>query len=258
MKLFASDIDNTLIPQKKEFFCKEDILYLQKILNGIEGLKIAYLSGRRIELILEVLPFLPPPSFLVADVGTSLYFLKNNNWEKDKSYEKYLLKSKYNGKEIEKELKNIEGLFEQEEEAQNDFKLSYYLEMEYQEKALSLIKKKVDPNSAKIIYSKDNLKGLGLIDIIPQRAGKAGALNFLANKMGLKNEDIIYAGDSGNDMDIFDAGFKSIIVGNASLDLKNSISLKKKNVYIAKKHFSKGIVEGIKNSGFISPKIKLN
>ncbi len=244
MKLFASDIDNTILPQHMNLYSKENMQSLFKLLRSIKNLQIAYFTGRNISLTLETLPMLPSPDFIAPEVGTSLYYFENNEWKKDKSYDEYLLSSKYNREEIQNNMQNIPGLYLQEQSVQTTFKLSYYLHLDHEKEALDTITRKIDNHRAKIIYSKDKIKNVGLVDIIPTQGGKAEALSFLINKIKIKQKDVVYAGDSGNDIDVFNSGFNSIIVGNASPVLKNMFN-KYSHIYIAKHNFSKGIVEGI-------------
>ncbi len=252
MKLFASDIDNTLVP-KEESFVKEDLKELEDILKKRKDLKIAYISGRSLSMILEVLAdyYLPQTDFLSSDVGTAIYSLRRGEWKKDKDYEDYLLSESYNWLEMKKKLKGIAGLSLQEDRAQTDFKLSYYLKLDYNKKeALEEIEERLVDTPAKLIYSEDRVKNLGLVDIIPRLGGKGGVLEFLAKKLGAGKDEVIYAGDSGNDLEALSTGFKAVLVGNAPESLKKDLSGDPSRVYIAKKNFSQGIIEGLKHFSF--------
>ncbi len=244
MKLFASDIDNTLIPQK-ESLNREYIEKLKQILAKVGDIKIAYITGRKLSLALEALTVLPHPDFISPEVGNSIYYFDGLSYKKMEEYEQHLEDSGYNREKIANKIKDAKGLSIQERDVQTKFKLSYYLDLDY-EKTLFKIKKVLKQDPVKVVYSVDIVKGLGLVDIIPIRGGKEGALKFLANRVKADNNQIIYAGDSGNDFDALTAGFNGILVGNASDDLKKILSKKKFNVYTAKGNFSSGVVEGIK------------
>ncbi|GEM_PF-6694243 len=237
MKLFASDIDNTLIP-KKDPLIIEDIRDLEK---KIEGMKVVYISGRNLSLIAEVMPLLPEADFIGADVGTSIYCGKS--FQKNEEYENYLMSDGYNRKELEEKLKDIKGLYMQEYDAQKEAKLSYYLD---DESSLVEMERIIKNTPAKLIYSVDPVKNIGLVDIIPKRGGKEGVLGFLSDKLKLQKSDVVFAGDSGNDTGPLDKGFNSIIVANAPESLKTYFK-NHPNVYIAKQSYCKGVVEGIKH-----------
>lgn len=233
MKLFASDIDNTLIPQKEPLNIEE----IKKLEELLRGFTVVYLSGRNFSLVTEILPLLPSADFIAPEVGTSIY----KGEKKDKEYEEYLLSTGYHWKALEGKLRGIEGLSLQEESAQTNLKLSYYLE---RESSLSEVEKALKDTPTKIVYSKDIVKNIGLLDIIPNKGGKAGAMKFISRKLGIDKKDVFYAGDSGNDFDALNSGFKGIVVGNASTELKNAFK-NDPDVYIAGGRFSKGVIEGI-------------
>lgn len=245
MKLFASDIDNTLIPQKEEL-TQEDIRELEEVLAEAGDVKVAYISGRNLPLVEEVLAnyYLPQPDFVATDVGTLIYVFNGEDWEEDEDYRDHLALTGYNRKELEQKLREIEGIALQEEEAQTEFKLSYYLDLESKQESLPQIRKAIAESPAQLIYSEDNLKKVGLVDIIPQAGGKAGALDFLAQKLEAEEDEVVYAGDSGNDLDALSAGYNGIVVGNASGELRKNLT-DHSRIYMAENDFSRGVAEGV-------------
>ncbi len=248
MKLFACDLDNTLIPQQEEVD-RDNINELNRLLKLIPNLKIAYISGRNFTLTLKVLSehHLLKPDFIASDVGNSIYVLKQGEWSKSTEYQNYLAATGFDQEKIKRRLKNIKNIYPQEKENQSKFKLSYYLDLRGEYKyVLSDIKQILKKSSAQLIYSEDELKNIGLLDIVPKKGGKAGALKFLAEKIGAKKDKVVYAGDSGNDLDALNVGFKGILVGNASKDLRDFFSQESSHVYVAKNKFSGGVIEGIR------------
>ena len=107
---------------------------------------------------------------------------------------------------------------------------------------------------------------MGLLDILPRHATKIEALEYLRRRIELKKEDIIYCGDSGNDILPLTFGYKSILVRNAIDEVKNAveeISIEKDIVdilYIAKgykklnEYYVSRIIEGLIKFNIISPK----
>ena len=245
MKLFASDIDNTLVPQKEELV-KEDVRELEEALAEAGDVKVAYISGRNFSLMQEVLAnyYLPQPDFLATDVGTLIYVFDGEDWKPDEDYRDHLALTGYDKKELEQKLKEIPSLSRQEEEVQTEFKLSYYLDLESKQDSLPRIRKAVAESPAQLIYSEDRVKEVGLVDVIPEAGGKAGALDFLAQKSGAEENEVVYAGDSGNDLDALSAGYNGVVVGNASEELKKNLS-DNDRIYMAENDFSRGVAEGV-------------
>jgi len=94
-----------------------------------------------------------------------------------------------------------------------------------------------------VIYS-----GGEFLDLLPLKSSKAGAVKYIVDRFGVNKQDVVICGDSGNDLDIFNLGFKGIIVGNAHPELKK---FNGKNAYHAGGEYSAGIIEGLRHFDFI-------
>lgn len=84
------------------------------------------------------------------------------------------------------------------------------------------------------------------IDILPQRAGKAGALGFEARRLGLTLDDCVAAGDSGNDACMLAAAGRAIVVGNAWAELRLA---DRPGLYRAARAHAAGVIEGLAHFG---------
>lgn len=261
-KLLASDLDGTLIcPDLGEKNCAE-IRAFSSAIAGQEALVLAYVTGRHLELALEGITTykLPLPEMLVCDVGTSLYVRKGEDWKQDEVYRKRLTQSwkGYRGKDVAQVLKDLRGLIEQEEEKQSDFKQSYYVGLDYQPGALyQHVRDKLKDHGieANLIYSIDTKRAMALFDVLPPGAAKDSAVFFLAEKLGIAKDDMVYAGDSGNDLAVFLSGVRSIVVGNAPKIFKEEVLAQAKvkalyeQVYFAQEECVGGVLEGCKHFG---------
>ncbi|MEJ2397571.1 MAG: HAD family hydrolase, partial [Gammaproteobacteria bacterium] len=58
--------------------------------------------------------------------------------------------------------------------------------------------------------------------ILPQRASKYHAIDFLRQRLGLSKEDAVFAGDSGNDLPVLTSDIPSILVNNAQAGVKKT------------------------------------
>jgi hydroxymethylpyrimidine pyrophosphatase-like HAD family hydrolase len=52
--------------------------------------------------------------------------------------------------------------------------------------------------------------------LLPAGVSKASALQWWCRERNLSQESVVFAGDSGNDLAAFVAGYQTVIVGNAS------------------------------------------
>jgi len=83
-----------------------------------------------------------------------------------------------------------------------------------------------------IIWSKDEIGKLGLLDIIPARANKLQAIKFLIEKEQFFQQRTVFAGDSGNDLDVLTSGLQTILVKNAPEEVRREAieTLSKKRI----------------------------
>jgi hydroxymethylpyrimidine pyrophosphatase-like HAD family hydrolase len=91
---------------------------------------------------------------------------------------------------------------------------------------------------ANVVYS-----GNKFLDFLPYLSGKAEALKYVSSVFSINKGNVIVCGDSGNDLDMFQTGFKGIIVGNAYAELKDYVG---ENAYHATSEYSAGIIEGLR------------
>lgn len=269
--IIATDLDRTLLPNGNQKYDGSMPIFNKIIKN--EKLKTIYVTGRNLKLVKDAIKKFkaPLPNFIVGEVGAKIYLRKNNNFIADKKWTK-LIKSatkNWNTYKFKEELSLIKGLRLQEKDKQNKFKLSYYIDN--LKKSEPIIKEatkiiKTICEDALTIYSVDETINIGLLDVIPKRATKLAGLEYLRKKLGLKKEEIIYCGDSGNDVLPLTFGYKAILVRNSIKEIKDvvkEIATQKEiinNTYIARGYknlngyYVSGIIEGLIKFNIIPPK----
>ena len=111
------------------------------------------------------------------------------------------------------------------QEKQGRFKLSFYAHAADLAQLVSRIQRDLDQAAApySIIHSVDPFNGDGLIDLLPAGVSKAHALSWWTKHTGRSPEDIVFAGDSGNDLAALTAGYRAIVVGNADRELAEQV-----------------------------------
>lgn len=87
---------------------------------------------------------------------------------------------------------------------------------------MTAVKKQLDHLgvSVNLITSIDEAAHIGLLDILPVSADKLHGLNFLRNHLGYSADETIFAGDSGNDLPVLESSIYSVLVANASSEIK--------------------------------------
>lgn len=266
MALIVCDLDRTLIPNGTE----PDDSSLSKFYQLIAGrtdITLAYATGRNLALFkqAEVDFGIKKPDFLLGAVGTEVFKNTADGLKIDPDWYKYLEAMHPNWfnqtivNDLEAKIKN-DVMWMQENDVQNRYKISYYLKTEdYRFEIVEIIENYLGQNQieAEVVYSFDPHKNLGLIDILPIKATKLGALEFLINKLKVDREDVIYSGDSGNDLLPLTAGIKAVLVNNAREDVKaEAIRLVTERnfedrLYISKENYAAGVIEGLKYFGVL-------
>jgi sucrose-6F-phosphate phosphohydrolase len=188
---------------------------------------LAYVSGRDKRLIQEAITEydLPLPNYAVGDVGTTIYELIGSNWNPWEAWFEEIAKD-WNGldrEDLSGFLKEFDDLTLQEPEKQNRFKLSYYTDEDIDGRQLvdhmqqHLSKQKL---RCRIIWSVDEQRRLGLVDVLPQRASKLHAIRYLMHQKGYLKSRVVFCGDSGNDLDVLTSDIQAVLVKNASDEVR--------------------------------------
>lgn len=262
--ILCTDLDRTLIPNGPQLQ-DPDAIKLLHTLHNDGHLKLIYVSGRDKGLIKQAIEEhkLPIPDFAIADVGARIYKVTETKWQKDNDWKKYLA-SRWdddNFDELGRRLAELEFLQEQETERQSRFKHSFYLDAELLESDLDQTVLSISKEigiSIRMIKSLDETTNTGLLDILPEAASKYHAIRFLMDKYGFELDNIVFSGDSGNDMEVLTSEIPAILVNNAIPAIKQqAIELAKKHghadhLYIAEGEFyglngnyCSGILEGV-------------
>jgi sucrose-phosphate synthase len=241
-KLLIADWDNTLFGEDSSLTKLKDLLSNLKVKFGL-----GVASGRNIHSIVEMIKktnFLIP-DILISSVGSEIYVKTTNELLYTELIDwKQHLTDGWKRDKIVDSLKHIDNLEMQKESEQMDFKISYKLSDKTE---IAKVKQKLNEqnHAVKLIISKNKD-----MDILPEKSGKGKAIEFLIDKFSIPIDQLIVAGDSGNDEDMLTIGASAIVVGNHSEELKKLKDSEK--IYFAKSEYAAGIIEGLEHYEFIN------
>jgi sucrose-6F-phosphate phosphohydrolase len=265
--LLATDMDGTIIPVEKSSVGEEDLAEFRRTVEAQVRLCLAYVTGRDFELALDGIEEhdLPEPNLLVCDVGTSLYRRGRSGYRVDQEYTRRMenVLGSLEANMIRRHLDAVLGLAPQPEDRQTPFKVSYYIDADLDHPSvLEAAQARLETleRSVQIVYSVGTKNGVGLVDILPAGVAKDAALRYLHHIAGVETHRTVYAGDSGNDLAAFLAGFPSVIVGNAPDDLKEEVRRKgeekglTEKLYFSCLPYAGGVLEGGRHFGILRPK----
>lgn len=223
--LLCTDLDRTLLPNGDQPESPQARPAFRRLAARGE-VQLAYVTGRHRAIVEQAMAEweLPRPDYVLADVGSSIYVV-GDEWHADTAWEREIA-GDWRGRQADDLLPlvaNVEGLELQEPEKQNRYKLSFYCDRDVDREALLA---RVDTPLRReglqtaVIYSVDEQRGTGLVDVLPARATKRHAIEFLMSELGLGLEDTVFAGDSGNDLPVLVSPIRAVLVANASEELR--------------------------------------
>ncbi len=185
---------------------------------------------------------LPAPDIYIGGVGTMLH----NEMEPFHSdlYARSV-GAGFDRDRIAETLRDVPDLRIQPDEYQHAQKSSWYLHDADTALLTAIEQRLADAGlSARVIYSSNRD-----LDILPAGIDKGAALSWLCRQLGLTHDEVVVAGDTGNDKSMFELpGVRGIIVGNALPELK-SIANDRPNIHVSEELMADGVLDGLKHWG---------
>ncbi|TWF45079.1 sucrose-6F-phosphate phosphohydrolase [Chitinophaga polysaccharea] len=201
--LLATDLDGTFLggtPEDKE--------RLYHLLHHNKEIQLIFVTGRGIRSVLNLLEdtALPRPEYIICDVGATVTHLPTLAAVEPVQSN---IAAKWPGDHVRETMKKVRGLLHQE--AQQQYRCSYYYDEE------------TDIESAREIAASlqcDMVLSAGkYLDILPGGVNKGYTLQQLLEILVLPHHKILVAGDSMNDITMYETGFKGVVVGDSEAEL---------------------------------------
>ncbi len=226
--LLCTDMDRTVIPNGTQSETPGAREWFRR-LCGDERICLVYATGRDEHLARQAITEyqLPVPDFAITDVGSMLYRITGDNWDSVDLWQQTIAPD-WHGRlhaDLKRALAPIDQLELQEQSKQNHFKLSYYLNLNAQSHAIMARMEAVLENlgvAATLIWSVDEAAHVGLIDVLPKSADKLNALSFIARYLGYDETELLFAGDSGNDLAVLESRIPAVLVANGQSEVRET------------------------------------
>lgn len=224
-----SDVDNTLLGG-------DDALrrFAAWASERRDRLHIAYASGRFVDSILESVAAtdLPLPDAVIGGVGTQIRLVSE-----DRELGDWPSTAGWSAARARAIALSFAGVTMQPDELQSPFKVSCFAYEAAETLGPLAATLRAAGVAATLVYSSDRD-----LDILPASTNKGTAAVRLAEHWRLSRASVLVSGDSGNDLALFEHGFRGIVVANAHAELKR---LDGPNVYHAKRPCAGGVLEGL-------------
>jgi len=257
--LLCTDLDRTLIANGAQPESNGALALFRQLVDR-ENVTLVFVSGRHRSLIEQAITEfeLPLPDFAIADVGSTIYQVTPSGWQHNDDWQARIAPD-WHGlthDDLRRLLCVFPGLRLQPSAQQSRYKLSYHVALA--EDAQSLMRS-VDARLkearvlANLVWSIDESACVGLLDVLPASANKLHAIRFLMQQLGHPDKFTLFAGDSGNDLDVLLSDIPAVLVGNADPQVKSQVAhANPDTLYVARGgylgmngNYSAGILEGV-------------
>jgi glucosylglycerol-phosphate synthase len=234
--LLATDLDGTFLGGKSVY--KQQ---LYSLIRENRDMRVVFVTGRGLESVIPLLndPIIPNPDFIICDVGATI--VNGHTLEPVDPLQSAIEKKWPGHLKILEALKDIEGI--KYKEVPQERRCSFYTK---NESLVGQVKLKAKSIGCDVIYSANKF-----LDVLPMNTNKGNSLTALVNHLGIDHKDVMVAGDTLNDLSMYECGFKGVIVGEAEPKLVEATE-NYPDIFCATYAGAGGILMGMEHFGFIS------
>ena len=263
--LICTDLDRTLIPNGVQSESSNARLLFSRLVS-LPEVKLVYVSGRHRALVQQAIGVynLPLPDYVIGDVGTVIYQVAGSeSWHPSEAWEREIGTSWPTGAhdQLRQLFGDLKDLRLQEPSKQARYKLSYFVPLQANRgRLMQRMRERLEQEgiATHMVWSVDEPAGVGLLDLLPLGASKLHAVEFLMAELGFSCSNTIFAGDSGNDMEVLVSAIPSVLVANSPSAVREQVLRRADEnnnsgrIYMAKGGFlgmngnyAAGILEGV-------------
>ncbi|MFN3520687.1 MAG: HAD family hydrolase [Phenylobacterium sp.] len=209
-------------------------------LSAREDVLLIFVTGRDLDFVARLIetPGMPRPHYIVGDIGTSVFDGRTLQPVADLEAP---IAAAWNdaGERVKAMLVGEPGLTLQ------DTPFRHRVSYDYDPARLSPRSvAKVEAAGFDCLLSADRF-----FDVLPRGVSKGPTLIRLVEALGLDPEGVLVAGDTMNDLSLFQTGFKGVAVGNSEPRLLRAVE-RLRNVHVSRLPGAAGIADAIRHFKF--------
>ncbi|QDV57875.1 malto-oligosyltrehalose trehalohydrolase [Rosistilla oblonga] len=263
--ILATDLDGTLLPLQDD---PTHIADLQTLLENLRAndVQVLPVTGRDRAAMIEALQAfqIPAPEVAICDGGTTIV-VRNDDGGFDylPDFQTHLEANfaSFATDDVSYLLRDLVDLRFRATEKQNQFKISYFAEAKTLQATVATIQSRLRDSGIDCdVISGFNLHwGEGLVDILPAGLSKAYALQWWLDRSGNDRDQVVFAGDGGNDLEVFLAGYRTIVVGNAEPEIASTVYAAHRTgntldrFYLSEARATSGVLDGCRWFELVPP-----
>lgn len=198
--LLATDLDGTLLAGEPD-----DRQRLYQLLSTHPEIQLVFVTGRGLEAVLPVLsdPTIPTPDFIICDVGGTVVHGSTQQAVQPLQSD---IDVRWPGERpVAEAMAGFEGL--QRQEVPQQRRCSYFCRAEAVTPAIETRAREL---GCDVLHSADRY-----LDILPRGVNKGSTIRALVRHLGVDPESVLVAGDTLNDLAMFECGFRGVCVGGS-------------------------------------------
>lgn len=239
--LLATDLDGTFLGGSD---AHREQLY--QLIKNEPSIQLVFVTGRGLETVLPILKdvAVPVPHYIICDVGSTV--VDGQTLQAIQPLQA-AIKEKWPGAAaVHEKMKALPELKYQQVPQQR--RSSYFVS---DHALVAKAKELAEEIGCDVIYSAGKF-----LDILPKGVNKGSTLSMLVEHLETEKDDILVAGDTLNDLSMYQRGYKGVVVGEAEqklLDVTKTIS----NIFHSTVAGAGGIIEAIKHFKFLKKSTSL-
>lgn len=231
MLLLATDLDGTFLAGKS---VHKQQLY--RLIRERKDVRLVFVTGRGLETVIPLLkdPVIPNPDYIICDVGATVV---NGLTLEPVQPLQSIIEEKWPGRlAIRNKLKKIKGLYWQE--VPQTRRCSFYFD---ETTDVEQVNKIAGSLGCEVLIS-----GGKYLDILPKKVNKGTSLQELVKLLQISPENILVAGDTLNDLSLYETGYKGVVVKTMEETLLEA-TREMPRIYHAEKPGCGGILESLEH-----------
>jgi glucosylglycerol-phosphate synthase len=233
--LLATDLDGTFLAGDPD-----NRLKLYRLVAAHPEIDLVFVTGRGLESVLPLLsdPTIPQPDYIICDVGCTVVHGETQQAIQPLQGE---IDELWPGEQmIEDALLPFDGL--QRQEVPQERRVSYFCDGDV---VTDEMVARIEALSCNALFSNHKY-----LDILPQGVNKGRTLSRLVKHLNVDPESVLVAGDTLNDLSMYEHGFKGVCVGESEPGLLDA-TMQKARVLHAGATGCGGILEAFEHFGYL-------